>query len=162
VRAMAQVGQITQLKPPSSWRQPLTFNVALRAVALRLEGWTSGMMTGSTRSLVGFRGFVQCRFEIQRSFCVLFEQRFMTGAAIALGTLQVRGVIKRDVPILGCKRELLGRSLLILGHEPQRSTQTHGDQTRDESTHANKGSTLALTCGDTRAGLPTTEMPRSI
>jgi hypothetical protein len=118
-------------------------DVALRAIALGLEGRARGMMTGSAGGLFSFRCFVQRGLEIQRGLRVLFEQRFMTGAAIGLRTFQVRGVVKGDIAVLGGKGEFLGSSLLLLSNQSEHSAQAHGQQTRNECTHVNKGSTSA-------------------
>jgi len=73
-------------------------------------------MTGPAGRFFGFRSLVKSRFEIQWRFRILFEQLLMTGAAIAAGTLRVRGMIESDIAILGYEGELF-RSLLLLGDQ---------------------------------------------
>jgi hypothetical protein len=112
--------------------------MALGAIALRLERCAAGTVAGSARGLVRFGRLVQTRFKIQRSLGVLLEQLVMTDSAIAVGSLQVRGVIEGYVPVLGDKREFCRRSFLILGKNPKRSTQSDSEKTHEESSHAKK------------------------
>jgi hypothetical protein len=82
------------------------------------------MVAGSARGLIRLGRLVQGRFEIQRSFRVLFKKLVVTCAAIAVGTFQVRGVIESYVSILRRKRDFFRRSFLrILGKNPNRSAQ---------------------------------------
>ena len=70
----------------------------------------------------------------------MLEQLVMAGSAVPIHTFHVRGMVERYIPILGYKGKLVGRSFLVLSKNPKRSAQGYGQKTREESTHATKGS----------------------
>ena len=84
--------------------------MAFRAVPLRRKGGTAGIVAASARSLCRFSGLVHGGFEIERCFG-LGKQLVMTGLAIILRALDVRGMIEGHVAILGLENDLI-RSFL--------------------------------------------------
>ena len=91
-------------------------------------------MTSPAGGLAGLGGFVQAGLEIERSFGVLFEKLRVASCTIAVGALQVRGMIKGHVPILGREGQFL-RRFLVLSEESQGSHESGGKQTREEGAH---------------------------
>ena len=82
----------------------LALHVALRTIALRLEGCTGGTMAGPAGGLLCLGGSVNGCFVVQWRFRVLLEHLVVTTGAITAGALRVRSVIEGHIPVLGRKR----------------------------------------------------------
>lgn len=90
-------------------------------------------MACSARGLVHFGRLVQIWLIIQRRSCAFLEQLVVTRGAVAVGALDVIGVIKRDVSVLRREEEFFGRTFLLCEHT--QSYQAYREQTIHESAH---------------------------